>query len=88
MIGQIIGGLIVGVIARLIMPGKEVFPDGIVGWILTAILGIVGAVIGGFIARALWAGENYTAGWIMSIVGAIVLLVIVRMIFGTKNTLS
>ncbi len=88
MIGQIIGGLIVGVIARLIMPGKEVFPAGIVGWILTAILGIVGAVIGGFIARALWAGENYTAGWIMSIVGAIVLLVIVRMIFGTKNTLS
>ncbi len=88
MIGQIIGGLIVGVIARLIMPGKEVFPDGIVGWILTAILGIVGAVIGGFIARTLWAGENYTAGWIMSIVGAIVLLVIVRMIFGTKNTLS
>jgi len=88
MFGQIIGGLIVGVIARLIMPGKEVFPAGIVGWILTAILGIVGAVIGGFIARALWAGENYTAGWIMSIVGAIVLLVIVRMIFGTKNTLS
>ncbi|MBV6495036.1 MAG: GlsB/YeaQ/YmgE family stress response membrane protein [Acidobacteria bacterium ACB1] len=88
MIGQIIGGLIVGVIARLIMPGKEVFPAGIVGWILTAILGIVGAVIGGFIARALWAGENYTAGWIMSIVGAIVLLVIVRMIFGTKNTMS
>lgn len=88
MIGQIIGGLIVGVIARLIMPGKEVFPDGIVGWILTAILGIVGAVIGGFIARALWAPDNYSAGWIMSIVGAIVLLVIVRMIFGTKNTLS
>lgn len=84
MIGQIIGGLIVGVIARLIMPGKEVFPAGIVGWILTAILGIVGAVIGGFIARALWAGENYSAGWIMSILGAIVLLVIVRMIFGTK----
>lgn len=88
MIGQIIGGLIVGVIARLIMPGKEAFPDGIVGWILTAILGIVGAVIGGFIARALWAGESYTAGWIMSILGAIILLVIVRVIFGTKNTIA
>lgn len=88
MIGQIIGGLIVGVIARLIMPGKEAFPDGIVGWILTAILGIVGAVIGGFIARALWAGESYTAGWIMSILGAIILLVVVRMIFGTKNTIA
>jgi len=88
MIGQIIGGLIVGVIARLIMPGKEAFPDGIVGWILTAVLGIVGAVIGGFIARALWAGESYTAGWIMSILGAIILLVIVRVIFGTKNTIA
>ncbi|KXK04784.1 MAG: transglycosylase-associated protein [Acidobacteria bacterium OLB17] len=86
MIGEIIGGLIVGVIARLIMPGKEAFPDGVVGWILTALLGIVGSVIGGFIARSLWAGENYTAGWIMSILGAIILLVIVRMIFGTKST--
>ena len=86
MIGQIIGGLIVGVIARLIMPGKEVFPDGIIGWVLTALLGIVGAVIGGFIARSLWAGGNYTAGWIMSILGAIVVLFIVRLLFGTKNT--
>jgi len=88
MIGQIIGGLIVGVIARLIMPGKEAFPDGIVGWILTALLGIVGAVVGGFIARTLWAGENYTAGWIMSILGAIVLLFIVRLLFGTRNTMT
>ncbi|HMM80097.1 MAG TPA: GlsB/YeaQ/YmgE family stress response membrane protein [Pyrinomonadaceae bacterium] len=88
MIGQIIGGLIVGVIARLIMPGKESFPDGIVGWILTALLGIVGAVVGGFIARTLWAGENYTAGWIMSILGAIVLLFIVRLLFGTRNTMT
>ena len=86
MIVQIMGGLIVGVIARLIMPGKEVFPDGIIGWVLTALLGIVGAVIGGFIARSLWAGENYTAGWIMSILGAIVVLFIVRLLFGTKNT--
>ncbi|MBX3283176.1 MAG: GlsB/YeaQ/YmgE family stress response membrane protein [Acidobacteria bacterium] len=88
MIGQIIGGLIVGVIARLIMPGKEVFPDGIVGWILTAVLGIVGAVVGGFVARALWAGENYAAGWIMSILGAIIVLFIVRLLFGTKNTMA
>ena len=88
MIGQIIGGLIVGVIARLIMPGKESFPDGCVGWILTALLGLVGAVVGGFIARTLWAGENYTAGWIMSILGAIVLLFIVRLLFGTRNTMT
>lgn len=82
MLGQLIGGLIVGIIARLLMPGKEAFPDGIVGWILTAVLGIAGAAIGGFIARALWAADNYAAGWIMSIVGAVILLFIVRMIFG------
>jgi uncharacterized membrane protein YeaQ/YmgE (transglycosylase-associated protein family) len=82
MIGQLIGGLIVGVIARILMPGKEALPEGIIGWILTALLGIAGAFVGGFIARSLWAGENYVTGWIMSIVGAIVLLIIVRLIFG------
>ena len=85
-IWQLIVGLIVGVIARLILPGREAFPDGALGWLLTAILGIAGAFVGGIIARALWAGENYTAGWIMSILGAIILLWIVRLIFGTRNT--
>lgn len=82
MIGQLIGGLIVGIIARLLMPGKEALPDGVIGWILTAILGIGGAFVGGFIAKSLWAGENYAAGWIMSILGAILLLFVVRLIFG------
>jgi uncharacterized membrane protein YeaQ/YmgE (transglycosylase-associated protein family) len=86
MIGQLIGGLIVGVIARLLMPGKEAFPDGILGWILTAVLGIGGAFLGGMIARTLWAGENYAAGWIMSILGALILLLVVRMIFGKATT--
>lgn len=84
LIGQLIGGLIVGVLARLLLPGKETFPDGPLGWLLTAILGIAGAFVGGFIARSLWAGENYAVGWIMSILGAIILLLIVRMIFGKK----
>ena len=79
---QLIIGLIVGVIARFLMPGKEVFPAGILGWLLTALLGIAGAFIGGFIARSLWAGENYVVGWIMSILGALILLFIVRLIFG------
>ena len=85
MIGQLIGGLIVGIIARFLLPGKEALPDGIVGWLITAVIGIVGALIGGFIARALWAGENYAAGWIMSILGAIILLLLVRMIFGRSS---
>jgi len=85
-IGQLIGGLIVGVLARLLLPGREAFPDGALGWLLTALLGVAGAFIGGVVARSLWAGENYAAGWIMSIIGAILLLLIVRMIFGRGGT--
>ena len=82
LIGQLIGGLIVGILARLILPGKEALPDGALGWLLTAVLGIAGAFVGGFIAKSLWAGDNYAAGWIMSILGSIILLLLVRMIFG------
>jgi len=82
LIGQLIVGLIVGVIARLVLPGREALPSGALGWLLTAIIGIVGALIGGVIARSLWAAENYSAGWIMSILGAVILLLIVRLIFG------
>jgi len=85
-LGQLIVGLIVGVIARFLLPGREALPEGALGWLLTALLGIAGAFVGGFIARSLWAGENYTAGWIMSILGAIILLVIVRLIFGSRST--
>ena len=88
MIGQLIGGLIVGVLARLLMPGKEAFPDGVIGWILTALLGIAGAFVGSLIATSLWADSNYAAGWIMSIIGALILLFIVRMIFGKGGTPS
>jgi uncharacterized membrane protein YeaQ/YmgE (transglycosylase-associated protein family) len=85
-IGQLIVGLIVGVIARLVLPGREALPAGALGWLVTAIIGIVGSFIGGFIARSIWAGENYSAGWIMSILGSIILLLIVRMIFGRGTT--
>jgi len=87
-LGQLIVGLIVGVIARLLLPGKEALPEGALGWLLTELLGIAGAFIGGVIARALWASENYTAGWIMSILGAIILLLIVRLIFGGRTNTS
>lgn len=83
LIGQLIGGLIVGVLARLLMPGKEAFPDGPLGWLLTALLGIGGAFIGGYIASTLWSG-NAAGGWIMSIIGAILLLIVVRLIFGAR----
>jgi uncharacterized membrane protein YeaQ/YmgE (transglycosylase-associated protein family) len=83
-IWQLIVGLIVGVLARLLLPGKEAFPEGALGWLLTAILGILGAWLGGFIATSLWAGQGYTVGWVMSILGAIILLVLYRLIMGGR----
>ena len=85
-IGQLIAGLIIGVLARLLLPGKEAFPEGPLGWILTAVLGIAGAFLGTMLGGALWGGENYVAGWIMSILGAIVLLLLFRVIMGSRNT--
>jgi uncharacterized membrane protein YeaQ/YmgE (transglycosylase-associated protein family) len=83
---QLLIGLIVGVIARFLMPGKEALPAGPLGWILTALVGVAGAFIGGWIGRTFWGGENYAVGWIMSIIGAILLLIVVRLIFGRGGT--
>ena len=77
-IGWIVVGLIVGAIAKLIMPGRD--PGGM---IITIGLGIAGAVVGGVIGRALgFYDPGQPAGWIMSIVGAIVLLILYRATFG------
>ncbi len=71
----ILFGLVVGVIAKLLMPGRD--PGG---FIVTILLGIAGALIGGFVGRALgFYGENQGAGWVMSILGAIILLALYRM---------
>ncbi len=65
----------VGIIAKLLMPGRD--PGG---FIITILLGIAGALLGGFIGRAMGLyGPNESAGWIISILGAIVLLVLYRM---------
>jgi uncharacterized membrane protein YeaQ/YmgE (transglycosylase-associated protein family) len=83
-IWQLVVGLFVGVIARFLLPGREAFPPGIFGWVLTALLGVGGAFIGGWLGRTFlpWANQNYAAGWIMSILGAVILLLVVRLIFG------
>jgi len=74
-IGWILFGAIVGAVAKLLMPGRD--PGG---FIVTMLLGIAGAVIGGFVGRALgFYGPNQGAGWLMSIVGAVLLLWIYRM---------
>ncbi len=86
LIWTLIIGLIVGVLARLILPGKEPISEGALGWLITALIGIAGAFVGTFIARALWAGEGYAAGWIMSIVGAIILLLLYRLVVSKMAT--
>src|SRR3954467_5799425 len=68
-------GLIVGAIAKLLMPGKD--PGGC---IITILLGIAGAFVGTWIGRV-FAGENYIAGWIISVVGAMILFLLYRFIF-------
>lgn len=79
-IWQLLVGLIIGAIARLLIPGKEAISGGALGWLITALIGMAGAALGTFIARALWRGDDYAAGWIMSIVGAVILLLIYRFI--------
>jgi len=80
-IGWILFGLIVGALAKLVMPGRD--PGGI---IVTMLLGIAGAVIGGFVGRAMgFYGSGETAGWVMSFLGAIVLLVIYRLFVGRRT---
>ncbi len=81
-IGWIIFGLIVGVIAKLLMPGRD--PGG---FIVTIIIGIIGAVLAGWLGRAIgWYGPNDNAGFLASIVGAIILLVIYRLLVGRRTT--
>jgi uncharacterized membrane protein YeaQ/YmgE (transglycosylase-associated protein family) len=82
LIGTIIFGLIVGVIAKLLMPGRD--PGG---FIITALLGIVGSIFGSFLGRALGMyREGDSAGWIMSIIGAMVLLFVYHLAVGRKTT--
>jgi uncharacterized membrane protein YeaQ/YmgE (transglycosylase-associated protein family) len=71
----ILFGLVVGIIAKLLMPGRD--PGG---FIVTILLGVAGALLGGFVGQAMGLyGPGESAGWIMSILGAIVLLVLYRM---------
>jgi len=77
-LGWIVFGLMVGVVAKFLMPGRD--PGG---FIVTILLGIVGAVVGGFLGRAVgWYGPNDPVGFVMALVGAIVLLIAYRLIAG------
>jgi uncharacterized membrane protein YeaQ/YmgE (transglycosylase-associated protein family) len=79
-IGWLLFGLVVGAIAKFLMPGRD--PGG---WIVTILLGVAGSFVGGFLATTLLGRGDSTAGWIGSIVGAMLLLFIYRLIVGRRT---
>ncbi len=79
-IGWLLFGLVIGAIAKFLMPGRD--PGG---WIVTILLGIAGSFVGGFLASALLGRNDQTAGWFGSIIGAMLLLFVYRMIVGRRT---
>jgi uncharacterized membrane protein YeaQ/YmgE (transglycosylase-associated protein family) len=74
-------GLIVGAIAKLLMPGKD--PGGI---IVTMVLGVLGSILGGFLLGLIMPGRGMNAaGWIGSVLGAMLLLWIYRMLVAKRG---
>lgn len=79
---MLIIGLIVGALAKLVMPGKD--PGGV---IVTMLLGVAGSLVAGFLGRSLgWYYEGESAGIIASILGAVILLAIYRAVLGRQRT--
>ena len=77
-LGWIVFGLIVGIVAKLVHPGRD--PGG---FVMTIIIGIVGALIGGYIGRGLgWYQQGDAVGFVMAVLGAIILLVLYRVVAG------
>ena len=80
-LGWILFGLVVGALAKLVMPGRD--PGG---WIVTILLGIVGALVGGFLGRALGLyNEGEPAGFVGAFIGAIIVLAVYRMAVGRRR---
>ena len=84
-ISWIVFGLIAGLIAKFLMPGRD--PGG---FIITTLLGIAGALVGGFIGRTLWGStgvNDWSIGsFALAIAGAIVLLLLYRLFIGRRGT--
>jgi len=78
MLWMIVVGLVVGVLAKMLLPGRD--PGGV---IMTIAIGIAGSLIAGFLGRSIgWYSEGQAAGFIASTVGAILLLVLYRVLTG------
>ena len=81
-IGTILVGLVVGALARWVMPGEQKM-----GWILTGVLGVGGSLAAGYVGQALGMyAVGQPAGWIASVVGALVLLFVVQKVRGKPPT--
>ena len=81
-IASILSGIVIGALAKFVMPGRD--PGGLV---VTMLLGIAGALLGGFLGRSVgFYGPDQSAGWLMSILGAVVLLALYRMFVGRRAT--
>jgi uncharacterized membrane protein YeaQ/YmgE (transglycosylase-associated protein family) len=77
----IIFGAVVGVVAKLLTPGRD--PGG---FIVTIVLGIAGSLLGGFLGRALgWYREGEPVGFLMAVMGAVILLLVYRLIAGGRR---
>jgi uncharacterized membrane protein YeaQ/YmgE (transglycosylase-associated protein family) len=80
--GWILFGLVVGIVAKFLMPGRD--PGG---FVITTILGIVGALVGGFLGRAVgWYGPGDPIGFVMAVIGSIVVLALYRFTMGRTAT--
>jgi len=80
-LGWIVFGLIVGIVGKLLMPGKD--PGG---FIATVAIGIIGALIGGFLGRLVGLyGQDDPVGFVMAVIGAILLLWIYRVFTRRSN---
>lgn len=81
LLGTLIIGLLAGAVAKLLMPGKD--PGGC---IITMLLGIAGAFVAGYLGRALgWYHAGDPVGFIASVVGAFLLLLVYRLVVGRRR---
>jgi uncharacterized membrane protein YeaQ/YmgE (transglycosylase-associated protein family) len=79
----VVFGLVVGIVAKMLMPGRD--PGGI---IVTIVLGIVGALLGGWLGRVMGLyREGEAAGFIMAVIGAIIILGLYRLILPSRSRL-
>jgi uncharacterized membrane protein YeaQ/YmgE (transglycosylase-associated protein family) len=88
-IGFLVFGLIVGLLARAVYPGRQHM-----GWIATSVLGMIGSLAGGLVGHALWGGNSQAdgswgftpGGWILSIAGALLVLFVYMRVVGRSRT--